>query len=96
MREQWGGAKDGAKWNRKFYRHGDLPQLYARRAAAQDDLYRILVEDLKTVAVETAKSVQNVARVVTTSGSNRKSLSRKDRRAVEVLKHPMQFELFQL
>jgi hypothetical protein len=55
-----------------------------------------LVEDLKTVAVETAKSVQNVARVVTTSGSNRKSLSRKDRRAVEVLKHPMQFELFQL
>ena len=48
--------------------------LRADSQAAQGDLYRILVEDLKTVAAETSKSARNMTRAVSTTASNRKSL----------------------
>ncbi len=48
--------------------------LRADSQAAQGDLYRVLVEDLKTVAAETSKSVRNMTRAVSTTASNRKSL----------------------
>jgi probable DNA metabolism protein len=48
--------------------------LRADSKAAQGDLYRILVEDLKTVAAETSKSARNGTRTVSTTTSNRKSL----------------------
>jgi uracil-DNA glycosylase len=48
--------------------------LRADSQAAQDELYRVLVEDLKAVAAEKAKSAQGAARTVGTSVSSRKSL----------------------
>jgi DNA polymerase len=49
--------------------------LRADSQAAQDELYRILVEDLKTVAAETAKSGRGEAGAPSGTTSSRKSLS---------------------
>ena len=48
--------------------------LRADSQAAQDELFRILVADLKAVAVETGKSARAAARAVGANGSGRKSL----------------------
>ncbi|MBV9886985.1 MAG: UdgX family uracil-DNA binding protein [Acidobacteria bacterium] len=48
--------------------------LRADSPAAQDALYRVLVEDLKSVAVEARRLAKNVAATAVASGRNRKSL----------------------
>jgi uracil-DNA glycosylase len=48
--------------------------LRADSQAAQDELYRILVADLKTVAEEMAKSARGTARAMRATASTRKSL----------------------
>jgi DNA polymerase len=48
--------------------------LRADSQAAKDELYRILVEDLKTVVAETAKNARGAAHAMSADGSGRKSL----------------------
>jgi probable DNA metabolism protein len=48
--------------------------LRADSNAAKDELYRILVEDLKTVVAETAKNARGAAHAMSADGSGRKSL----------------------